>query len=861
MIRRLILLILWLIPIAAGAQTDPAAKAARIAWGLMGGRTSPLKVMLLQDTVIPIGDPASPAAYVVTYKPAGFVIISAQETGSPVLGYSLTSVFPTHPDHPLRSWLLPAYASRPSEPVILKGSQDSHYSVDRMVLPLVSAQWGQGYPWNRYCPADENGKHALVGCVAVAMSQIMEKWQWPLKGSGQVSYTPLQHPEYGELRAIFDTTHYRWDLSQDIDATEASALVLYHTGVASLMNYGTDVSGTSVDRMAVPALINYFSYHTEMVFRSMNGNSTSEWIRLLHQELDNSRPVLYSGTTPDGRSSHAFNIDGYRDETYFHFNWGWNGAGDGWYTLDGMAGGGSDFSSRQGAIFGMQPASIPLHDRPSAPDVLPGDGFAQLFWEQPVIADFSHFNIYRDDSLVGQTADTKFTDEGLENSRSYSYEITAFYQGQTSGESAATPALSATPWPRLQPETSQTFESGQAGWQLQGSESGFQIVRASELQIGGNTGYVAAIRSEGHPAGEQVADYLISPVIYPEEFSHPAISFDYLFHQNPGIDNLTLMWRDFETGTWQTLANLDSTGGNSDWKNKHIYLPLSAGKIPIQIAFCYNDFFGQGYLAAIDNIMVYQVAEPARPDFSADLSDLCLNQPVTITDLSTGTINTRVWDFGEGAEPRYASTPGPHVIRYTKAGAKTIKLSLNHLDHLTKPDIITIREKPLAGFQHTRKSMDITFTNQSTNAESLLWRFGDGKTSTLTNPVHTYYTKELFKVELIAYNGTCDADTITEYIDMRSGTGIDDHEFSNDLKVYPNPTDGRITLQWSSILQHPVTVRILSATGQILLQKEYPPQRQIELDLNHFSDGFYILQLSSGHYFNNQHIIKNASNH
>ncbi len=853
---RLLALILWLIPSALTAQMVPATKAAEIAWSLMGGSQHSLKTRLVQDSVFPVGNPDLPAAFVVTFKPAGFVIVSAHQSNSPILGYSLTSPFPTNPDHPLISWLLPSCQAPVTLSPTKKQGQNFQFSTDHLVLPLISAQWGQGDPWNRYCPADLSGKRAFVGCVAVAMSQIMEKWQWPPKGIGEVTYTPLHHSEYGKITVNFDTTHYHWELTHDIFPADASALILYHTGVASRMIYDTVLSSTSVDRFAVPALINNFSYNRGMVFREMEGNPISDWIRMLHQELDNSRPVLYSGTSPDGQSSHAFNIDGYRNETYFHFNWGWNGVGDGWFTLSGMAGGGADFSTQQGAVFGLQPASMPLHDRPSALNVLPGDGFVQLFWDQPVITDFSHFNIYRGDSLIGKTANTKFRDEGLENGQNYTYGVAAFYEGETPGESAATPVLTVFPWVQMQPGYTQTFESGSAGWQLQGSESGFQMGPAASFQIGGNPGSIAAIRSQGHPAGEQVTDYLTSPVFYPADFSHPAVSFDYVFKQNPGIDNLSLIWRDFNTGQWQIIAILDSTGGYSDWKTLHFYLPQSSGSAPIQIAFLYNDSFGQGYGAAIDNFEIYEAAEPVIPSVSIDYTDLCLGQTVTFTDQSKGPIQSWEWDFGDGAEPRYETTQGPHLVSYTNAGKKTMKLSLNHLDHLLIPDALLIREKPEAAFTYIRKLMDISFTDQSNQSEHLLWLFGDGRTSTVTNPIHTYYSRGLFEVQQIAFKGNCTPDTLTVIIDMRSGTGIGEEESLSGFSIYPNPTRGKVTLLWDTHSPDPMKIRILSMTGQILLFREYPPQKEITLDLFDFPDGLYILQISCGKLIRNEHVFK-----
>jgi hypothetical protein len=855
MIRRLVVF-LWLIPLALNAQMDPAAKAAQIAGNFMGSSQQLLKNKHLQQSVVPFGNPDKASLFVVNYEPSGFVIVSTNSSTNPVLGYSLTSSFPLDPAHPLRNWLLPLYQSIYNHPSPIKNGQKMQYATDQIVLPLISAQWGQGHPWNSFCPADAEGNRALVGCVAVAMSQIMSKWDWPPHGYGEVTYSPLQHPEYGEISANFDTTRYQWNLAHDTYPSQASALILFHTGVSTFMNYDPALSSTSVDRYAVPAFTNHFFYNRGMVFREMEGISSADWVKMLHQELDNSRPVLYAGTSPNGKSSHAFNIDGYRNDTYFHFNWGWNGAGDGWYTLSGMAGGGADFSTQQGAIFGIQPAGIPLHDRPSALQILAGDGFNQLFWEQPVIADFSHYSIYRNDTLVGETANTRFRDEGIQNGRTYTYKVSAWYQGDTPGESSYTPTVNAIPWNRILPGYIQNFESGAEGWQLLDSTCGFRLGMADSLLIGGNAGNIAAIRSEGHQAGEQVADYLTSPAIYPLHSSRLAISFDYVYKQNPGIDQLQVMWRSFSNGRWQVIAKLDSTGGYSDWRNLHFYLPESIGTDPVQVAFYYNDSFQQGFGAAIDNFMVYEVLKPAIPNLSIDNTDFCLEQPVVFEDRSEGYIHTWEWDFGEGAEPRYANTSGPHQVSYSSSGKKMVKLSLNHLDHLQIPDALSIRDKPIALFEYQRKFQEVIFVNKSAHAEQFLWLFGDGTSSTEPNPVHKYFTKDLFEVKQIAYNGPCAADTLTITIDMRSGTGIDEIEPENNLSIYPNPTTGRLVLQWESLSQSPVTIRILSANGQTFFFRDFPRQKELTLDLSDFPHGFYILQITSGKVMRNEQIFK-----
>jgi len=853
----LIILTLGISGRTSGQQTS-LTKVVSQASAWLNGQASPDRQPVV-DSLQTLASTDRGNIFILPFSPDGYVLVSDQGGQPTVLGWSDSGHFPANPMHPLRNWLINNYILvTPHESRITSHESriKSSMSTDDAVSPLVTARWGQGDTWNRFCPADSTGRRALVGCVGVAMAQIMKYWQWPGKGTGSVTYTPLSHPDYGELSANFDTTRYRWDLMEDLYPTDASGLLMYHAGVASYMNYGPIESATSVDVFALPALKTHFSYQVGMVFRDQEGYAFADWVRMLKQELINGRPILYTGTSPDGKVSHAFNLDGFRGDYFFHFNWGWDGAGDGWYTLPEMGGVSADFSAGQAAIFGMQPEVKPLHDRPSLLEVMPGDAFVQLFWQQPVAADFSHFTVYRDGMAVTNTSELSYRDEGLANQTACLYEVTASYTGQYPGESEPTPGIVTIPWEAITPGYVEGFESGTDGWQLMGDQTGFVIGEASELGFNGHPGRIAAIRSEGLPAGSRAADYLTSPVIYPASYSHLAISFDYLFRQNQENDHLFLMYRDFLTGVWQPITRLDSTGGWSDWTQFHIYLPRPASNAPIQVAFYYNDFYGDGYGAAVDNVRIYEVTEKCVPAFSADIQDLCEGQVVTFTDQSTGPVNNWFWDFGPGAEPRYANTPGPHEIAYSKPGAINVTLSLNHLDHLTEKDYLRIRNQPVADLSWSRSAMSISFTSKASYAEQLLWIFGDGATSTETNPVHVYWIKLLYEVSQIAYNGTCPPDTLTIELDLRPGTGIEEPVWPGSLSIWPNPTAGRINLIWNTAPADPVKIYVLSPDGKVLNHFENVLSRFFEIDLSDFPEGIYILRIISGRSVRTERVVK-----
>lgn len=67
--------------------------------------------------------------------------------------------------------------------------------------------------------------------------------------------------------------------------------------------------------------------------------------------------------------------------------------------------------------------------------------------------------------------------------------------------------------------------------------------------------------------------------------------------------------------------------------------------------------------------------QPPVAEFNADITTACINESVTFTSTSTGTIDTYNWDFGADASPATAVGAGPHTVTYSNSGNKTVSLS------------------------------------------------------------------------------------------------------------------------------------------------------------------------------------------
>lgn len=229
-----------------------------------------------------------------------------------------------------------------------------------MVEPLVSTKWNQDAPFNNFAPEytddNNNTQRCATGCAATAMAQIMKFHNWPEQGVGHYSY---EHQSFGTISSDFSKHVYDWTNMIDrynngeysnVQA-DAVALLMKDCGVSLNMNYGP-VSGASIYSYT-PAFKNYFRYSSRTVNRS--GCETAEFTRIITDELQEGRPIIYCGTGEDG--GHAFVVDGYDTNYFLHVNWGWGGYSDGYFDMNymdpaglGIGGGSGAFKWNQGIV-------------------------------------------------------------------------------------------------------------------------------------------------------------------------------------------------------------------------------------------------------------------------------------------------------------------------------------------------------------------------------------------------------------------------------------------------------------------------------------------------------------------------------
>lgn len=300
--------------------------------------------------------PISPYYIFSRGKGQGYVIVSGDDSTTPIIGYTEQGNFDyeTLPQ-PLRVMLdgwaekIAKVQSQPKK-VIPKQSVANRLRVARRgvdafkanwqdIPSMIQTHWHQSSPYNDICPTNpENGGRAVTGCVATAAAQIIYyfrrdvpdtlMYDTPKYGYGFPVTTSLSRGTFINYNIMRLSGH--GTTAQD----DAVAKLMFAIGTSSYLTYGNSTAGQPDE--AGRALNNQFLLSNTYVGKW--DYSQVGWERLIYNSLLSGSPMLYGATQYDDNGNangHAVVLDGYQASSgLYHFNFGWGGQGDGWFTVD-----------------------------------------------------------------------------------------------------------------------------------------------------------------------------------------------------------------------------------------------------------------------------------------------------------------------------------------------------------------------------------------------------------------------------------------------------------------------------------------------------------------------------------------------
>ena len=372
--KRKILFLLALFALTVSAENIPVDKARQMAVEFFRNNRPLLPVGDLQmvydgETAASRANGEAPALYVFDNPQGkGFVIVSGDDLAHPVLGYSYENDFPAdnlpvHVEKLLESLKRQINDGR-KYGVVSTPKSRSFSRAGTPVVELETAQWDQGKPYNKYCPTVD-GETTPTGCLITATAILMKYHEWPKKGKGTLpGYTTATKKI--NMPSIELGHEYLWDkmaMAYAYGYTEEQenqvARLMADLGTMLTADYVPGGTGAAAYHVS-NTLPLYMDYDESTLYRDRYHYMDTDWHAMMKNELQEGRPILYSGFNDE--AGHSFILDGYTTDDYYSVNWGWGSYCNGYFLLEalepqgsGTGGNGDHYNFNQAAVTGLMP--------------------------------------------------------------------------------------------------------------------------------------------------------------------------------------------------------------------------------------------------------------------------------------------------------------------------------------------------------------------------------------------------------------------------------------------------------------------------------------------------------------------------
>jgi hypothetical protein len=149
------------------------------------------------------------------------------------------------------------------------------------------------------------------------------------------------------------------------------------------------------------------------------------------------------------------------------------------------------------------------------------------------------------------------------------------------------------------------------------------------------------------------------------------------------------------------------------------------------------------------------------------------------------------------------------------------------------------RWDPVANFVAGYNGLQVDFTDLSLYADNWTWDFGDGSTSSLQYPSHTYSVAGSFNVKLKA----CHCEICDSTTQLITATAVESKLFEKQFLLYPNPSNDKLFINFSGSADENIPMLLMDAQGSTVTILHMKEENHTVMDVSKLPSGNYFLRV------------------
>lgn len=321
----------------------------------------------------------------------------------------------------------------------------------------------------------------------------------------------------------------------------------------------------------------------------------------------------------------------------------------------------------------------------------------------------------------------------------------------------------------------------------------------------------------------------------------PASDFSYT------TDGLDVQFFQEIQGEYSTL-NWDFGDGNTSTEENPLHTYSAFGEYNVVLT-------STNACGSTSHDLTVILSQSATAVFKLSETSGCEPFTVQMVNSSSGSDLTFEWFFPGGTPS--TSTEKEPTVTYSSVGLYDVTLIAGNAysqDTAIRKEYVEVLPMPIADFQYELNDLNVQLTQMSEFADLYHWDFGNGETSTESDPEVNYAEYGEYTVRLLVSN-QCGEDSISK--DLFLTTSLE-KPGTADFNVYPNPAHDVLHLSFSESMAGAVKVQLINLSGILVYGEDMviDGAEERRLELSELPAGMYLVKVQADRGISYKKILK-----